>query len=132
NRMPKIGDHFREGMKMYLAGGFDDALGEFVRETAESPAAEAFFGTGACTVRAGNLAAAVPPFREAVRLDPGFREAHTMLGILYERQGLPRESAQEYEKGVKEAWDRVRSGGQSRRRADDQGADPSYHFYQIM
>lgn len=131
NRMDTIGERFREGMKLYIDGCYDDALGEFAGEVEAAPIAEACFGNGACLVRTGNLLAAVPLFREAIRLKPDFKEAHTMLGILYERYGLLFEASEEYEKGMKEALDSIRSGDELKRKIDGQAADPSYHYYQI-
>jgi tetratricopeptide (TPR) repeat protein len=131
NRMEKIGDHFREGMKMYLDSCFDYALGEFVTEATEAPTAEAHFGTGACMVRAGSLLAAVPQFREAIKLKPGLKEAHTMLGILYERHGLLYEASEEYELGVKEALDRIKSVNEIKRKGDTRAAEPSFQFFKL-
>jgi tetratricopeptide (TPR) repeat protein len=131
NRMEKIGDHFREGMKMYLDGCFDEALGEFVTEATENPTPEAHFGTGACMVRIGSLLTAVPQFREAIKLKADFKEAHTMLGILYERHGLLYEASEEYDQGVKEALDRIKSG-EDKRKIDLRATDPSFKFYQLI
>ena len=132
NRMEKIGDHFREGMKMYLDGCFDDALGEFVAEATEAPSPEAHFGTGACMVRAGSLLTAVPQFREAIKLKSDLKEAHTMLGILYERHGLLYEASEEYELGVKEALDRIKSGEELKRKVDLRASEPSFRFFQLF
>ena len=132
NRMDAIGDHFREGMKLYIDGCYDDALGEFASEVTAAPIAEACFGNGACLVRTGDLLAAVPLFREAIRLKPDFKEAHTMLGILYERHGLLYEASEEYEKGVKEARDRIKSGDELKRKIDGRAAEPSYHYHQLI
>jgi tetratricopeptide (TPR) repeat protein len=131
NRMEKIGDHFREGMKMYLDGCFDYALGEFVAETTESPAPEAHFGTGACMVRTGSLLTAVPQFREAIKLNPDLKEAHTMLGILYERHGLLYEASEEYEQGVQEALDRIKSVEELKQKVDNRMTDPTFQFFQL-
>lgn len=133
NRMETIGDHFREGMKMYLDGCFDEGLGEFVAEATEAPSPEAYFGTGACMVRAGSLLTAVPQFREAIKLKTDLKEAHTMLGILYERHGLLYEASEEYELGVKEALDRIKSTGEDiKRKGDVRAAEPSYRFCTLI
>jgi tetratricopeptide (TPR) repeat protein len=132
NRMEKIGDHFREGMKMYLDGCFDEALGEFVAEATQAPRPEAHFGTGACLVRAGSLLTAVPQFREAIKFNPDLKEAHTMLGILYERHGLLYEASEEYELGVKEALDRIKSGEEIKRKVDMRESEPSFNFFQLI
>jgi tetratricopeptide (TPR) repeat protein len=131
NRMEKIGDHFREGMKMYLDGCFDYALGEFVAGTTENPTPEAHFGTGACLVRTGSLLTAVPRFREAIKLNPDLKEAHTMLGILYERHGLLYEASEEYEQGVQEALDRIKSVEELKRKVDNRMTDPTFQFFQL-
>jgi tetratricopeptide (TPR) repeat protein len=131
NRMETIGDHFREGMKLYLDGCFDYALGEFVTEATETPTAEAHFGTGACMVRAGSLLTAVPHFREAIKLNPDLKEAHTMLGILYERHGLLYEASEEYEQGVKETLDRIKSGEELKRNVDPRTSEPQYQFFTV-
>ncbi|MGA9138749.1 MAG: tetratricopeptide repeat protein [Methanocella sp.] len=131
NRMSAIGSHFREGMKLYIDGCYDDALGEFVSEVTDTPTAEACFGNGACLVRTGNLLAAVPGFRQAIELKPDFEEAHTMLGILYERHGLLYEASEEYEKGVKEARDKIKADNSPKRKTDGNIAEPTFHFYRI-
>lgn len=127
-RMETIGERFREGMKLYIDGCYEDALGEFAGEVAAAPGAEACFGYGACLVRAGDLLAAVPRFREAARLQPDFKEAHTMLGILYERHGLLYEASEEYEKGLKAPPEPAGPG----RKADGRAAEPSYRFYKLI
>jgi tetratricopeptide (TPR) repeat protein len=131
NRMEKIGDHFREGMKMYLDGCYDYALGEFVTEATETPTAEAYFGTGACMVRAGSLLIAVPQFRKAIKLNPDLKEAHTLLGILYERHGLLYEASEEYKQGVKEALDRIKSGEELKRKIDNRMTNPTFQFFRL-
>jgi tetratricopeptide (TPR) repeat protein len=132
NRMEKIGDHFREGMKLYLDGCYKAAADELECEIADVKTAETYFCLGACIVRMGNLLAAVSHFREAVRIRPDFPEAHTMLGILYERHGLLYESSEEYLKGVKEAQEQVRTEELARGKIDMSMADPSFKFYRLI
>jgi tetratricopeptide (TPR) repeat protein len=130
-RMEKIDDHFREGMKLYLDGCFEEALGEFVAGTAEAPTPEAYYGEGACLVRMGSLIEAVPRFREAIKLNPEFKEAHTMLGILYERYGLLYEAYEEYERGLKEARDRIRSLEERQSTVDPREKSINQKFFQL-
>jgi Tfp pilus assembly protein PilF len=82
-------------------------------------------------VRAGSLIAAVPQFREAIKLNPDQKEAHTMLGILYERHGLLYEASEEYELGVKEALDRIKSVNEIKRKGDTRAAEPSFQFFKL-
>lgn len=131
NRMDKIGSHFREGMKMYLDGCFEDALPEFELEIAAAPTADAYFGMGACVVRTGNLLAAVPRFRSAIRINPDFPEAHTMLGILYERHDMLYEAYEEYAKGVPEARARIETGENVKDTVDRRASEPSFKFFHL-
>lgn len=131
NRMEKIGGHFREGMKLYLDGSYSDALGEFNLELAEAPASEAHFAMGACIVRTGKLSSAVPHFKEAVRLNADFAEAHTMLGILYERFELLYEAYEEYARGVREARALASAEDGQSGRIDYRATGPSYRYYRL-
>ena len=54
-----------------------------------------------------------------------------MLGILYERHGLLYEASEEYELGVKEALDRIKSGDELKRKIDGRASEPSFHYYQL-
>jgi tetratricopeptide (TPR) repeat protein len=132
NRMEKIGDHFREGMKLYLDGCFKAAADELACEIAGAATPDAYFCLGSCIVRMGDLLVAVPHFREAARTRPDFQEAHTMLGILYERHGLLYESYEEYLKGVNEAQEQVRTEERMKGKVDMSMADPSFKFYQLI
>ena len=131
NRMEKIGNHFREGMKLYLDGCFDVAIAELEIEIARASDPDARFAMGACIVRMGNLLAAVPHFREAVKARADFPEAHTMLGILYERHGLLYESTEEYRQGVKEAQEEVRKDDERKGQVDLRAADPPFKYYRL-
>jgi tetratricopeptide (TPR) repeat protein len=132
NRMETIGDHFRESMKLYLDGYFKAAADELECEIIDVKMPETYFCLGACIVRMGNLLAAVPHFQEAVRIRPDFPEAHTMLGILYERHGLLYESMEEYLKGVEEAQEQVRTDDQKNGMVDLREADPAFRFYKLV
>src|SRR5262249_5949522 len=47
----------------------------------------------------GKLDEAIVEYREAIRLDPGYAEAHCNLGSVLQRQGRLREALREYRKG---------------------------------
>jgi Flp pilus assembly protein TadD len=83
-------------------------------------------------VRTGSLLIAVPQFREAIKLKSDLKEAHTMLGILYERHGLLYEASEEYELGVKEALDRIKSNCEDiKRKGSLHAVEPSFKFFEI-
>jgi tetratricopeptide (TPR) repeat protein len=118
-------------MKLYLDGCYDVALAELELEIARSPDEYTYFALGAGNVRMGRLLAAIPHFRQAIKIRSDFPEAHTMLGILYERHGLLYESVEEYRLGVKEAQEQVRTDDQMNGKVDLRAADPAFRFYKL-
>jgi Flp pilus assembly protein TadD len=117
-------------MRLYHDGCYDDAVAEIGAELASAPDPDVCFAMGACIIRAGNLLAAVPHFKEAVRLRANFPEAHTMLGILYERHGLLYESIEEYKQGVKKAQEQVMVDGRTAP-INLWESNPAYMYYKL-
>src|ERR1700719_3860628 len=60
---------------------------EFRRALALKPTAELHFELGLVEGQIGNLDAAAAQFRSAIRMNPGYASAHSMLGITERRQG---------------------------------------------
>jgi len=63
------------------------AEAELRRAIASKPSADLYFELGLSEGQLGKPDSAAAEFRRAVRLEPGFAPAHTMLGVTLRRQG---------------------------------------------
>ncbi len=64
-------------------GRLPQAVAFLERAAAVDPIPQAFFLLGSCTYEMGKVSAAIRHLREAVRLDPSFEEAQSLLGLAY-------------------------------------------------
>ncbi len=69
------------------------------RAVASEPLPQAFYLLGGCCYEMGKVGAAIRHLREAVRLDPGFQEAHHLLGLAYLDRRWYRKAASAFRDG---------------------------------
>lgn len=82
------GPSLAQGISLYQAGRYDQALPYFVQAVRETPASsQAWIWLGATYLKLGRLPDATAALSKAVALDPQSGPAYLFLGVAYLRQG---------------------------------------------
>ena len=93
--------HIDEGVELFKAGKFDEAIRILERASREYPNSyEAFVYLGAGYAQQGRHNAAIGAFRRACEIKPGSPRVHYNLGQAYEAAGVPREAWFEYKNAL--------------------------------
>jgi tetratricopeptide (TPR) repeat protein len=93
------------GLDMYSAGQYEEAISTFRRAIALAPtsttAIQAYDYTARSHLKLGDSEAAIDAYKKAIRIDPQLADTHIALGTLYITLDRVDEARQEYETAVK-------------------------------
>ncbi|CAJ35136.1 tetratricopeptide repeat protein [Methanocella arvoryzae] len=114
---------FKRGVSLYVEGGYDDAIACFgyIADAAGPSEARAHFAGSLALIRKGVLDAAESGLKKAAWARDDFAEAHFLLGLLHERQGLLYEAFQAYGEALKHQPDLHEAKVRLRAVVGDQG-----------
>lgn len=97
--------HLANGLDLYSAGQYDEAIATFKRAIALAPtsstALQAYDYTARSYLNQGNSEAAIDAYKKAIRIDPQLADTYIALGSLYITLDRVDEARQEYERAVK-------------------------------
>jgi tetratricopeptide (TPR) repeat protein len=90
------------GVALAQQGRLDDAIAEFTKAVAMTPAyAPAFSNLGNAYRERGRLAEALAAYERALAIDPEYWVAHQNLGVLYKQMGRLGEAVEHFKKATK-------------------------------
>ena len=96
---PEALQHMQAGAAAEKSGNFSQAIAEYRKATELAPAiAAGFVSLGQAYLENRDYGGAIPPLKQALKLDPDLRPAHQLLGYALLAHGYPNEAISHLEK----------------------------------